>query len=89
MEKKTTVVNVRNEEYEVFIGRPSKWGNPYRIGRDGTRAEVIEKFRAYAKRKPELMAEARKELKGKILGCFCPHWDCHGHVWVEICDGTD
>ena len=31
----------------VYIGRPSKWGNPFVIGKDGTREEVIAKFKNY------------------------------------------
>ena len=41
------VVNKYKEDYDVYIGRGSKWGNPYRIGEDGTREEVIEKYRLY------------------------------------------
>ncbi len=38
------VVNIRTDKYDVFIGRPSKWGNPFIIGKDGTREEVLEKY---------------------------------------------
>lgn len=37
----------------TFIGRPSKWGNPYKIGKDGTRKEVIQKFEKYLQRRGE------------------------------------
>jgi hypothetical protein len=40
------VVHCKREPYDVYIGRPSKWGNPFQIGRDGTRDEVIAKYRA-------------------------------------------
>jgi Domain of unknown function (DUF4326) len=40
----------------VYVGRPSKWGNPFAIGRDGTRDEVIAKYRAWIVRQPALMA---------------------------------
>ena len=45
--KKATVVNVHLEPYDVCIMRPSLFSNPYRIGPDGSRDEVIEKFRSY------------------------------------------
>jgi len=77
------VVNKMVQEYDVFIGRPSKWGNPFVIGRDGTREEVIEKYRAYILKKPELLA-CLVELKGKTLGCFCKPLPCHGDVLVEL-----
>jgi hypothetical protein len=48
----------------VYVGRPSKWGNPFVIGRDGTRDQVIAKYRAWIGRQPSLMA-ALHELRGK------------------------
>ena len=53
----------------VYVGRPSKWGNPFEIGRDGTPDEVIAKYRAWIVRQPALMA-ALGELRGKNLVCF-------------------
>lgn len=38
------VVHCKKEPYDVYIGRPSKWGNPFVIGKDGTREEVIAKY---------------------------------------------
>lgn len=42
---KTTVVNRHKASYDVYVGRGTKWGNPFEIGKDGTRLEVIEKYR--------------------------------------------
>lgn len=78
------VVNLNQEPYDVYIGRPSKWGNPYVIGKDGTRSEVIAKYREYVMNNPELM-ESLVELRGKILGCYCKPKACHGDVLVELC----
>ena len=77
------VVKVGVQNYDVYIGRGSKWGNPYKIGRDGTRAEVIEKYRAYIKTQPYLMNSLR-ELCGRVLGCYCAPLPCHGDVLVEL-----
>jgi hypothetical protein len=44
---KTKVVHCKKESYDIYIGRPSKWGNPFREGEDGTRKEVIDKYRKY------------------------------------------
>jgi hypothetical protein len=79
----TKVVHCKKEPYDVYIGRPSKWGNPFEIGRDGTREEVIEKYREYILSKPELLKDL-SELKGKILGCWCKPKACHGDVLVEL-----
>lgn len=68
----------------VYIGRPSKWGNPFAIGKDGTREEVVEKYRTYLSSRPDLVAQARKELGGKNLVCFCAPKLCHGNILIEI-----
>ena len=67
----------------VYIGRPSKWGNPFVIGRDGTRGQVIAKFRDYLLRNERLMADLR-ELRGKDLVCWCAPCACHGDVLVAL-----
>ena len=82
----TTVVNIkRNPEYDVFIGRPSKWGNPFKIGPDGDRKEVIRKYRAWIMKNPRLLASLG-ELRGKRLGCFCKPLACHGDVLAALAD---
>jgi hypothetical protein len=80
-----TVVHCKKHHFDVYIGRPSKWGNPFVIGRDGTREEVIQKYKSYVLGSPELMADLR-ELKGKTLGCWCWPKPCHGDVLVELCE---
>lgn len=79
--------NAKGTKDEVYIGRPSKWGNPFVIGKDGTRREVIEKFRVYANRR--FTPEDLKELKGKTLVCWCSPQACHGDVLVELVKELD
>jgi hypothetical protein len=67
----------------VYVGRPSKWGNPFIIGRDGTREAVIAKYRAWIVRQPALMA-ALPELRGKNLVCWCAPERCHAEVLIEL-----
>ena len=86
----TTVVNVhKRERSDVYIGRPGPFGNPYVIGTDGDRAEVIRLFRIYfyerLKRDPE-WKKLVEGLRGKKLGCFCAPLSCHGHVIAEYLD---
>jgi hypothetical protein len=81
----TRVVNINSESYDVYIGRGSKWGNPYRIGIDGTRDEVIAKFRRYIMNHMSLM-NSLYELEGKVLGCHCKPEACHGDVLVSLLD---
>lgn len=81
------VVHCRREACDVYVGRPSKWGNPFIIGRDGTRSEVIEKYREWILTQPELMSSVH-ELKGKTLGCYCAPLPCHGNVLLELAERT-
>jgi hypothetical protein len=84
--QKTKVVHCKKEKFDVYIGRPSKWGNRFEIDRDGNREEVIEKYREWIHTRPALMKQAKKELKGKVLGCWCKPKACHGDVLAEIAD---
>ncbi len=81
----TTVVNLRKEPYDTYVGRGSHWGNPFRIGRDGTRDEVIEQYRYWLLNNPELMARLQ-EIKATRLGCYCKPLRCHGDVLAELAD---
>lgn len=73
------VVHCKKEAYDIYIGRPSKWGNLFTIGKDGTREEVISKYEAYIMNRPDLI-QALPELIGKTLGCWCKPKACHGDI---------
>jgi hypothetical protein len=79
----TEVVNLRTSPYDVLIGRPSKWGNPFQIGRDGSRERVIKLYEVHIRRRPDLIA-ALPELVGKRLGCHCKPLVCHGDVLLKL-----
>ena len=83
----TRLVNLRKHKGKnyVRIDRRSIFGNPYIIGKDGTREEVIEKFRIYFQERlkdPEFAA-AVERLRGKVLACWCVPAACHGRVIIE------
>lgn len=61
----------------------SKWHNPFKIGIDGDRDAVIDKYERYIKSKPELI-NSLHELKGKNLGCWCYPEKCHGDVLKKL-----
>jgi len=82
------VVHCKRERYDVYIGRPSKWGNPFEIGPDGSREEVIAKFETWVKTQPRLMKDLH-ELKGKVLGCWCHPKPCHGDVLEHLANEAD
>lgn len=80
----TKVVNIKHgESYDVYIGRGSKWGNPFVIDRDGTRREVIELYRRWLPTNKQLM-NSLMELDNKTLGCYCKPKACHGDVLIEF-----
>ncbi len=78
------VVHCKKSAYDVYIGRPSKWGNPFVVGKDGARDEVIELYKEWLKTQPKLIAAAKVELRGKTLGCWCSPKPCHGDVLMQI-----
>lgn len=81
----TTVVHCKRARHDIYIGRPSKWGNPFVIGKDGSRADVIRKYEARIHTQPHLLA-ALPELRGKTLGCWCSPAACHGDVLARLAD---
>jgi hypothetical protein len=96
----TKVVNLREESYDVYIGRPGKgldgfFGNHHLIGmcpvcgivhtRDESIAAFKKDFLRWVEESPEYRAEVMK-LKGKVLGCFCAPRNCHGYVIKEFLD---
>lgn len=83
--RRTVVAHCLREPYDVFIGRPSKWGNPYRMGPDGTREQVVGRFRQWLIRKPTLLRDL-ESLRGQVLGCRCAPELCHGDVLAELAD---
>ena len=66
----------------VYIGRPTKWGNPFIIGKDGTRAAVIGKYAEWFATQPQLHA-ALHELHGRDLVCWCSPDACHGDILLK------
>jgi uncharacterized protein DUF4326 len=87
------VVNItRTQVYDVYIGRGrdpfgdkemGRWGNPFVIGRDGNREEVVAKHRRWLWEQINTGAISLSDLAaldGKTLGCFCAPSACHGHT---------
>jgi hypothetical protein len=67
----------------TYIGRPSIWGNPFVIGRDGTRRDVIAKYEAWLTTQPDLVARL-PSLAGRNLVCWCAPLGCHGDVLLRL-----
>lgn len=82
------VVNMNRHKYDVYIGRGSIFGNPYEVGVDGDRDEVLDKYTKWFNfllRDPLFVTEL-KNLQGKTLGCFCKPDKCHGDIIVKYLD---
>lgn len=70
----------------VRIDRRTRWGNPFIIGRDGSRAEVIEMYRKHIFRQVRtglLSLEDLASLHGQDLACWCHPDPCHGEVLIS------
>lgn len=81
-------VNKRHSSYDVYIGRGSKWGNPFShiYGKGiycSTREKAIARYEEYILNKPELLKDLH-ELKGKTLGCYCKPKACHGDILIKL-----
>lgn len=89
---KTTVVNLKNSKYDIYIGRGSVFGNPFRMYKEEQRIEVIEKYKQYFYKRittDENFYHDVCELKGKILGCYCKPLACHGDIIVQYLEGNN
>ncbi len=78
------VVHCKREPFDVYVGRPSKWGNPFILRPDQSREEAIARYRAWLDTQPDLIEAAKRELRGKVLACWCAPKKCHGDVLLEI-----
>lgn len=88
----------------VLVTRQSRWGNPFVVGRDGTREECIQKYIAdllpYTHQHPNNgldkfyiseanLSDIRRHLSGKNLACFCPlHLSCHADFLLKMAQLT-
>ena len=72
-------------EGAVYVGRPTRWGNPFAIGAALSRDEAVARYRAWLSSQPELLADARSALAGRDLVCWCPPGAaCHADVLLEV-----
>lgn len=88
------VVHCKIEKFDVYVGRPSKWGNLF-THKNGTLAkykvaspqEAVQKYEEWLMTQPELIEAAKKELKGKTLGCWCKikgNEPCHADILLKV-----
>ncbi len=98
----TLRVHCKKAKFDIYAGRPAagqpwNWGNPFEIGRDGNRQEVINKFKIWlttgenygninaTEERRQWMLNNLHFLVNKTLGCFCnADQDCHVDVLIEL-----
>lgn len=96
------VVHCTRAPFDVYIGRAvprkgfkaSPWANPFKIGPDGDREQVMALYRQWVEtsddQRAQWIREHVGELRGRVLGCWCkePGRDvpCHGDILVEMAD---
>jgi len=82
----------------IYVGRPTEWGNPFRVGDrepGGTICfipiyqpngdAVMKAYREYVERNAVLVEDAREKLRGKDLACWCPLGQpCHADILLEL-----
>lgn len=90
----TKIVHCKKAKYDFYCGRPTIYGNIYIIGKDGDRAEVIEKYRTYFNNRIATdigFKEAVLKLKNKTIACWCnfPEEDCHLRIIKEFVDNYE
>jgi len=92
----TRVVHCKRDAYDIYIGRPSKWGNPF-SHKSGTLAkfkvdtleDAIAAYRKYiTEGEGKHLLNDLHELKGKVLGYWCSPWPCHGDILAELCNNA-
>jgi hypothetical protein len=76
----------------VIVSRPTKWGNPFRMGVQGTREECVQQFRSFivsTDPRARSLRQSLGELRGKDLACWCPPGPCHGDVLIEMANRSE
>lgn len=82
-QRETTVVNMRTTAYDVAVDRTSLFGNPFKLGKDGDRATVLAKYRAYFEKRvaeDEAFKQKVLALRNLRLGCWCSPLPCHAMI---------
>jgi hypothetical protein len=74
------VVHCKKSKHDVYVGRPSKWGNPFKLTDERHRDKVCDQHEKLVLRQnPDL-----SELRGKVLGCWCAPKRCHAHTLAVL-----
>ena len=87
------VVHCKKDPYDIYIGRPSVFGNPWRGSSCGGRRQAIsnyrawlvgEKFTTFRQAQRNAILKRMPSLRGQVLGCYCAPLPCHGNILVDL-----
>jgi len=86
------VVHCKKSPYDVYVGRPGPWANPFshraskfNVVKVDSAEDAVACFEAWIATQPELIERAKRELKDKVLGCWCSEKQpCHARVLAKI-----
>lgn len=91
-----SVVNCRKSKFDIYIGRPSIYGNPYShlpntlaTFKVKTREEAIIKYEEYLLNNERLLELVKELLQGKVLGCYCYPLPCHGDILLKYANNLE
>jgi len=69
----------------VYVGRPTRWGNPFKVSVDGDLEEVLRKYRKDLEGRLVSEPDFLEPLRGKDLACWCPLTRlCHADILLEL-----
>lgn len=83
------VVHCKKESYDVYIGRPGPWGNPFEMQSEEDREKVISQYKDWLWgqiKEGKIKKEDLASLNGKTLGCWCAPRACHGDVLLDAAE---
>ena len=79
-------VHCKQEPFDVLIDRTTVFGNPFRVGADGTLQDVLVMYEAHVRASPDILRKL-PEIAGRTLGCWCfEDKACHGDVLINLCE---
>lgn len=76
----------RMPENAVYVGRPTRWGNPFAMELfNGDADKAMSAYRDYVEKFPQIAEAAKRDLRGKDLACWCKEGArCHADILLEL-----
>ena len=89
----TRVVHCKRHPYNVYGARPGPFGNlfSHKVGTRaqylvGSRDEAVERHAEWFLSNPGLIERVKREMTGKVIGCWCAPKRCHCDIYARVCN---